>query len=441
MTTVPHLATAMQTVLTTTANTVARATGFTQRRSPLTGAGFAQALVFGWLANAEATLEDLSQCAAACGCPVSPQALDQRFAPQAAAFLQGLLGAAVQTLVCTDPVAVPLLERFAGVYLLDSSTVVLPDALASIWPGCGGSTTEHTAAALKLQVRLDLVTGSLAGPYLQAGRANDGTAPTQTLPLPPGALRLADLGYFKLDVLRDVAAQGAYWLSRLEAGTVVFDQYGTRWSLVPLLRAHPSASLDLPIQVGGTARLPARLLAVRVPQAVADERRRKLRATAQRKQKAPSADSLALADWTVLITNAPGALLTLEEALVLGRARWQIELLFKLWKSHGRIDVSRSHQPWRILCEVYAKLLAMVVQHWLLLIGCWRYPNRSLRKAAHTVQQHALHLASSIGCGLRLTDAITTIQRCLAAGCRINKRKTTPHTYQLLLAITHDGLA
>jgi len=148
-----------------------------------------------------------------------------------------------------------------------------------------------------------------------------------------------------------------------------------------------------------------------------------------------------MADWTVFITNAPVALLTVEEALVLGRARWQIELLFKLWKSHGRIDESRSQQPWRILCEVYAKLLALVVQHWLLLVGCWRYPDRSLRKAAQTVQKHALHLASSLACEARLAAAITTIQRCLAAGCRINKRKAKPHTYQLLLSITDGGLA
>ena len=174
---------------------------------------------------------------------------------------------------------------------------------------------------------------------------------------------------------------------------------------------------------------------------VADERRRRLRATARRKQVAPSAASLAMADWTVFITNAPAALLSLDEALVLGRARWQIELLFKLWKSQGRIDESRSTKPWRVLCEVYAKLLAMVVQHWLLLLGCWRYPNRSLSKAAQTVQKQAWHLARACGCQSGLIDAITTIEQCLAAGCRINKRKAHPHTYQLLLALDPPSLA
>jgi hypothetical protein len=85
---------------------------------------------------------------------------------------------------------------------------------------------------------------------------------------------------------------------------------------------------------------------------------------------------------SILITNVPAARLTVQEALIVARTRWQIELLFKLWKSHGQIDESRSDKPWRMLCEVYAKLLAMLVQHWILVVCCWCYPNRSLTKAA-----------------------------------------------------------
>src|SRR5262249_24099193 len=112
---------------------------------------------------------------------------------------------------------------------------------------------------------------------------------------------------------------------------------------------------------------------------------------------------------------------------------WQVELLFKLWKSHGEIKTSRSTKPWRVLCEVLAKLLAMVLQHWVLLTGCWSCPSRSLVKAAHTVRQHALHLASHLADPPALAAAIGIVHRALAAGCRINRRKKKPNTYQLLL--------
>ena len=54
---------------------------------------------------------------------------------------------------------------------------------------------------------------------------------------------------------------------------------------------------------------------------------------------------MALAAWNVVITNIPQDLLSLEEAFVLTRVRWQIELLFKLWKSHGRVDEWRTTKP------------------------------------------------------------------------------------------------
>jgi hypothetical protein len=81
----------------------------------------------------------------------------------------------------------------------------------------------------------------------------------------------------------------------------------------------------------------------------------------------------------------------------------------------------------------------MLVQHWLVLVSCWVYPDRSVRKAAHTVQHHALHLASVFTSRRRLSEALAVIQRCLAVGCRINKRKTAPHTYQLLLDLAKEG--
>ena len=61
-----------------------------------------------------------------------------------------------------------------------------------------------------------------------------------------------------------------------------------------------------------------------------------------------------------------------------------------------QIDQWRSQKPWRILCEVYAKLLAMLIQHWLMLVGCWAYPDRSLLKASRTIQAHAGALASAL---------------------------------------------
>src|SRR4029453_6836424 len=120
-------------------------------------------------------LEELTQTAATLGVEISPQALDQRFTRAAAMCVKQVLDAALTRVITADPVAIPLLARFTAVAVQDSSTIVLPDALAAVWPGCGGSTPESTSAALKLQVRLDLRTGCLAVQF-QDGRASDRTA-------------------------------------------------------------------------------------------------------------------------------------------------------------------------------------------------------------------------------------------------------------------------
>jgi len=202
-------------------------------------------------------------------------------------------------------------------------------------------------------------------------------------------------------------------------------------------KAHKD-KLDMPILLGLKERMHCRMLARSLPEEVAKERRRKIRADASRRGKTPSKSQLKLANWTIIVTSVPQELLTLDEAFVLLRVRFKIELLFKLWKSHGKIDDWRTEKPFRILCEFYAKLLAMLIQHWILLSGCWRFPNRSIVKASKTVQKHAQNLAVAFAsrCRERLSEALEVIGRCLAFGCRLNKREKKPNTYQLLLELT-----
>ena len=95
----------------------------------------------------------------------------------------------------------------------------------------------------------------------------------------------------------------------------------------------------------------ARLLAVRVPPEVANERRRHFKAEAHRRGKTVSKARLAAADWTLYLTNILSEMATLQEAVALGRTHWQIELLFKLWKSHSFIDESRSTKPDQVQIE------------------------------------------------------------------------------------------
>ena len=435
MTSVSQLCQTFQTVLTTVADGAAQVTRFVQRQSKLTGAKFVQTLVFGWWDNPDATYEQLAQTATALGVPITAQGLDNRFTPEAAHLLQQTLENAVQHAIVADPVMIPLLQRFKGVYVQDGTTVALPDALATLWQGCGDKT-----AAVKAQVQFSLSDGHLTHLDLQAGRAQDKTAPMQTAPLPKGALRIADLGYLAIPVLAEYDRQGVFWLTRYQANLLLFDTAGQPLDLLQVLPPAEHTTLDRTVQVS-EHRLTCRLVAVRVPSQVAEERRRKLHAAAKDKGRTPSARQLVLCDWVIFLTNVPAERLSVAEVLVLARARWQIELLFKLWKSYGRVDESRSAKPYRILCEVYAKLLIMLMQHWVAITCSWQHPNRSWLKTAQTIRQHVISLASALDSEERMTQVFHTIQVCLAKGARLNTRKTKPNLYQLLLACREEVLA
>jgi len=438
---ISQVALSMQTVLTETADHLAPETGLIKRQRQLSGASCAQTLVFGWLSNPDATLEELAQTATAIGVNITPEAVFQRFTFVASHFLKRLLDSSIEQVISANPVAIEVLRRFSGVYLLDSSIVTLPDALADVWQGCGGS-EKNSSASVKLSVCLNMTGGDL-GLHLENGCTQDKSSPLATFSLPVGSLRSADLGYFSLPRLAQMSEDGAYWLTRVKVQctlTCDTNSKAQRYELYEFLQSKDANGIDVRIRLGKTEKLHCRLLAVRVPEEVATKRRRQRRARLKEKGKTPSRRQLQMADWTVFATNALEQLLSLEDAIVLMRLRWQIKLLFKRWKQHGRIDKWRSEKPWRIFCELYAKLIGMCVQHWLLLTSAFSNPARSLVKAVKTIRRHAMQIACAVASQElhQLLEVCQIIASCLATGCRMNKRKKEPNTYQLLLALEEN---
>jgi hypothetical protein len=434
-TTVTQLAHALQDLFTTEAEHAARDSGFLRRLRTLTGPTFVQTLVFGWLDDPHATLDDLTDWAARLGCRLAPQSLHERFTPQAAACLAQVLHAAFDRVIAAQPTALDLLRRFRGVYLLDSTVLSLPASLAGVFPGCGGRPGEGRAA-LKVQLRLELTSGALEALTLHAGRAADLRAALAHAPLPEGALLLDDLGYFAVDRLQHYDAQEVYFLSRVQAGIAVTDADGRRWHLADFLKAQPDPRVDVAVRVRD---LPCRLLAVRVPAAVAAQRRQRVRRDARDRRHGVSRRRLAVCEWTVLVTNVPAAQLSLPEALALRRVRWQIELVFKVWKSEGRLDETRGRAPWRVLCEFYAKLLGQVVQHWAVLVSGGPPLEYSARRAARRVRRVAAELLLGLRAVAALVQVLEGLHRTLVRRCRVQRRTARPTTFQRLLNPDHHS--
>ncbi len=429
MTSIAQVSAQMQWVLTEVADAAGRVSGCVRRVRKLRGSSLVQTLVFGWLANPAASLEELSQAAGTCGVTISAQGLAERFTAQAATCLRMVLEAGLEQVVEAEGGSVGALGAFNGVYVQDSTTLSLPAALGTLWAGCGNQ--NGTSAGLKVQTVLDYSSGGLHL-NLEAGRASDKTAGLPELPV--GALYLADSGYFSIRRLQALTQRGVHWLTRLPANVQCVDAQQRVWSAPEWLATqvvgdHAETQVYL-----SHHRFPARLLVQRVPPAVAQQRRARLQREALRRNRPPSPHLLALCEWTLLVTDLPAQRLDAPAAFTFMRVRWQIELLFKLWKSGLRLSPARSANPWRVLCEVYAKLIALLIQHWLLLMGCADSLDRSWFKAAPTIHKHAFHLAAVLYDTVRLVQAIALIARTIAR-CRSTKRRAHPSTFQRLSAL------
>jgi hypothetical protein len=407
--------------------------GVIQRRRKLDAVTLASTLVMSLMGNPRAGDHELVDTAARLGVTITRQALRQRMTVALAQALKGLFERCVRRVVggSHSQVLAPILARFDGVDIFDSTTISLPPSLRDTFPGCGGKQVDAGAAAFKLQTVLDLRDGTLPHIQIEAGKSPDVSTTLQFAPARPGQLRIADLGYFRLDALQAWAAPGGLFLSRVQIDTKLSLPDGTPVDLAWLKQQLPGL-VEVSIEMGVEHRLPCRLIAFRVPEEQAGRRKQKRRELSLRKRKRePHPEALEWCEWTLLVTNAPQESLSATEAIVLYRARWQIELLFKRWKSIAAVDLLDGRDDTETMIRLWARLIGAVLQHWLTVGAVWFHgANHSLYRVARRVRTIVPDLTRAILEPWRFVETLQLFLR-LTLHCRHDPR-AKPSTFELL---------
>jgi hypothetical protein len=415
-------------------DTIGRQIGVIQRQRKFSGASLLKMVVLTIMKTPNATTDDFVATAAQLGVMVTPEAVEKRFTATLVSHLKAGLEHVLRQAFAAEPAAIPLLDKFTAVEIGDSTTVTVPDEYEAEFPGCGGKTGSGKAA-VKIQVTWEMRRSELTKFVVGPGRQSDAKSVAIEDPVAPGSLTIRDLGYFCLKRFRSIGQQQAYWISRWQQGTTVFDETGRPRNLLDFLRAQPTgAATDVSILLGAEERLPCRLIALRVPPELANRRRQAAYEKAQKHGRVPTQDHLDWCDWTVFVTNCPGDLLTWKEVVVLYRTRWQIELMFKLWKSHNHLAAHR--ERWTSVERMalfWAKLIGVVLQHWLLLTSTGAEPRRSHWKAAQVIRGWIVSLTGALE---DIDHLIRTLEAMAATIGTIAKKKRQskrPSLFQLLL--------
>ena len=341
---------------------------------------------------------------------VAKQSLWERIHQGTVDFLQRVLAIVLGQQILPDTFSsVPkALRAFTRVLVQDSTTIKLSEKLAAVFPGSSNQFGVKNGQ-LKIQAIYDLLTQRFISFGLSGFTRNDQAAAGDVLTvLQAGDLVLRDLGYFVMESFQRITQAKAFFVSRMRLDTSVRDPHTSK-ALKLLNQLRRLGNLDRQVLLG-TQKMPVRLVAIKLPPAVAAERRRKARQNRDRRCR-PNATSLALLGWAIFITNVSSEVLDAQTVAKVYGLRWRIETIFKAWKSHFRITEVPPGSEFQLLSIIYARLIFVTVLAQVCSAGWlmpWREnlpPPRSLLRIAALVGDFFLILCLEAW-NLKLTDAL-----------------------------------
>jgi hypothetical protein len=155
------------------------------------------------------------------------------------------------------------------------------------------------------------------------------------IPVVKGEIRLADRVHLQPERIANVLRDGGDVVVRAPWRNARWQQHnGEPFDLLRAFREAADGRLDQAVWIARkkAAPLALRLIAIRKSDAAAAASRRKARQQARKEQYQVSQDTLAAADWFILVTSLKPDQFSADDVLALYRLRWRVELGFKRLK-------------------------------------------------------------------------------------------------------------
>ena len=303
------------------------------------------------------------------GMSISKQGLDERFNKQSVTFLKmvvsNMLSSQIQKRISNSDKFL-----FPSCRLRDSSRFGLPDEYASVYKGYGGAT--KSASIISIQYEFDLLSGNQIDLQLTSACRNDQQDSKESVNnINKGDLLIRDLGYVTTSYLKSVIEKEGYFLNRIPSQMNVYDIENQHEKIdfekiYKKMKKYNLPYLEFDAMIGKKAKIPSRLIVYLNKESTYKSRLKRTKKNTKSIGCNVSKEQKIRSRLDIYITNTDQEMIKSENIRSIYSLRWQIELVFKAWKSLCKIDKIKKVKIHRFECVLLAGLV-WILANWKIL--------------------------------------------------------------------------
>jgi len=358
---------------------IARKVGFVRRKGKISAWEFVALCAFMNVDVAKTPLVELASALSTGDGPiVSSQAIDKRFNKKCVEFLKEIVSRLLINKILSDTSVLTEIDNyFNRIIILDATSFQIPETYKNAYPGSGGNAQP---AGMKIQLELELKSGNCIFLEVGAGSSDDSTfAKKSNKTISKGDLALRDLGYFSIENFREIDKKDAFYISRLKPNIAIYidnddieyfaSGISKKTSLYKRIylqdimkEMEEGETRELSnVYVGRDEKLKTRLIIYKLTKEQLEERKKDVEKKAKKKGIVKSKNTMELLEVSTYITNIDADVLTANQIYEMYSLRWQVEVVFKIWKSLFHIQNIKKVKIERIECQLYGKLILFLL--------------------------------------------------------------------------------
>lgn len=298
---------------------------------------------------------------------ISKQALHQRHSGQMDEFVKAVFERMLSVSLPEEAI------KGMEINIKDSTRFALPPNMADLYPGNQGAGMKAGAA---VQFEFGIKSGKSSIKLTASNIYDQHESSLDKETIRQGVLYIRDLGYAYQDYMNNINEKKAFFINKLTPKALIYtlDESGYRQLDLQSIKGVFDGQVYI-----GNEKMPVRIII----EPVSDELKNKRIATVDKynkKKGSKTSDHFKQrAGFNFIVTNLPAGKYSAELIQKLYHLRWQIELVFKAWKSFLKINSIRKASIERISCILYGKLIWTVLS-WKICMAIERIGQVSILK-------------------------------------------------------------